>query len=181
MSQRLKNSRHAILIMSAESSETSRFSRLLGNAGYPVQFCSDIESCLVLFKRQNFQLIMVGADKKGRSIAQMANTLKRHCASIKVVALAGFADRVAVKGAVEKGLIDGVTQKTQNDEDFLPLINRLLNSSSGTITVPKITGSNVSRPASTRTPVNSLLTELEQRYPGILAGGWSETDIFVRK
>jgi len=170
-----------ILLVASKQSEVTRFSTLLSGERYPVKHCTDMASALGLLKTGTFALVIINVDACGQSGLDIAAALKQQRPNLKSVVLSGYAHRAVINNAKHQGAIDVVALKTINDNDFLALISTLFliepTSTKGQAGVLK-------SPASKHIlvhPDNSLLYDLERKYPGIFQGSWSEEDNFLRK
>jgi len=170
-----------ILLVASKQSEVTRFSTLLIGEHYLVKNCTDMESALGMLKSQSFALAIINVDDSGQSCIDIAAELKLRRPKLRIGVLSGYAHRAVINDAKHQGTIDIVALKTISDNDFLGLISDMFLIEPAS---PKGRAGVLKPPAAMHAlapPDNSLLYDLERKYPGILQGSWSETDTFLLK
>jgi DNA-binding NtrC family response regulator len=172
-----KAKQHILLVVESLSM-AAKFTAMLGRASYVVQHCCDCAAALKQITTQPYALVLVSDSTQNMDVIAVASKLKQLRPALKILTVSGYAHRSIIKQAQATGIVDAFVLNTTDGDNLLTVIAETITLKQEPIKAILSPTTTVKTVQHQKNPDNSLLNDLERRYPGILSGSWAASDTF---
>lgn len=119
-----------ILVVDDEAHICTMLDRILQREGYQVQTSTDPEDGLNLLKQQPYDLLVTDLNMPGMTGLDLLGRARKIQPGCEVVMMTGYATVDTAREALKRGAIDYIEKPMDIEDEFLPLLARILGSDS---------------------------------------------------
>jgi DNA-binding NtrC family response regulator len=117
-----------VLIVDDESQICTMLDRILKREGYDVETSTDPEFGLTLLKQQSYDLLVTDLNMPGMTGLELLGRARKIQPECEVVMMTGYATVGTAREALKRGAIDYIEKPMDIENEFLPLLAKILGS-----------------------------------------------------